>query len=251
MQLEHVSLPFEIKRAPASETDMTFSGYASVFNVIDAHGDMIMPGAFTESIASAKKTGRWPAMLMQHGGWGVLADDLNPIGIWTDLQEDEIGLATAGKLIDTARGLDAYKLMKSQPRPAIDGLSIGFMVKDIDRNHKPSAEGPRRKITKIDLVEISPVTFPANQLAQIQSVKAAGLVKNPREFEQALCDALPLSRRQAKALMAGGFKSLSGVRDEREGAPEEDPDDVREEHAGLSAAAVAEAEKLMAAFKTH
>jgi|SRR6185369_4440318 len=214
-KLEHLSVPFQIKRAAADQGNMTFSGYGSVFNVLDANGDAIAPGAFADSIALAKKSGRWPAMLMQHGGWGLGAEDMNPIGIWLDLEEDEKGLLAEGKLADTTRGIDIYKLMKMEPRAAIDSLSIGYIATDYTTNDNPKEGEPRRTINKVELWEISPVTFPANKAALVQQVKNSELVKNPRELEKALRDGLGLSNREAKALLANGFKGLCTVRDER------------------------------------
>ena len=40
---------------------------------------------------------------MQHGGYGMTAEDMTPIGVWTDLSEDGNGLRVAGKLADTPR----------------------------------------------------------------------------------------------------------------------------------------------------
>ena len=62
-------------------------------------------------------------MLMQHGGWGIGADDMTPVGIWTSLAEDGIGLKVEGKLADTPRGREAYALLKMTPRPARGGVA--------------------------------------------------------------------------------------------------------------------------------
>jgi phage head maturation protease len=43
-------------------------------------------------------------MLLQHGGMGITADDMTPVGIWTSLSEDGHGLKVEGKLADTQRG---------------------------------------------------------------------------------------------------------------------------------------------------
>ena len=96
---------------------MTFDGYGAVFGNVDSYGDVIQPGAFAESLAQSAKSGVWPAMLLQHGGWGMGAEDMTPIGIWTSLSEDGVGLKVSGKLADTARGREAYALLKMQPGP--------------------------------------------------------------------------------------------------------------------------------------
>ena len=194
---------------------MEFGGYGAVFNNVDSYGDAIAPGAFAETLREAKGSGVWPAMLLQHGG-GVFsgsAEDQTPIGIWTAMEEDTHGLKLEGKLADTGRGRDLYTLMKMQPRSAINGLSIGYTVKDYTPRTKP--EEPRRKLTKVHLWEVSPVTFPANPKARVTDVKGAA----PSEIERILRDA-GLSRSEAKALMADGFNGLKRLRDAGDHAEE-------------------------------
>ena len=115
----------ELKAAPDAGADsMTFSGYGAVFGNMDAYGDVIANGAFTKTIADFKTSGVWPAMLSQHGGWDMSAESLTPIGVWTEMREDEHGLYVEGRLADTPRGREMYALMNMQPRPAINGMSI-------------------------------------------------------------------------------------------------------------------------------
>jgi hypothetical protein len=148
-------------------------------------------------------------MLMQHGGWGIGADDMTPIGIWTGLSEDGKGLMVEGKLADTPRGREAYALLKMSPRPAIDGLSIGYIAKEFSQRSKP--EEPRRTLKKVDLMEISLVTFPANGKARVASVKS-GADFSERDFEQLMQDA-GLSRKEARIVMNQGFRHLKAMQD--------------------------------------
>lgn len=202
--MKHVACELvELKFSGSPDQTMSFSGYASVFGNVDAYGDVIEPGAFSAFLADAKAQRQpWPAMLAQHGGWGMAADDMTPVGVWTDLAEDGTGLKASGVLADTPRGRELYTLMKMQPRPAIDGLSIGYIPKEWEPRSKP--EDPRRRLKKIDLVEISPVTFPANRQARVSSVKSviedAGATL--KEIEAYLRDEMGLSWREAKALIA-------------------------------------------------
>lgn len=182
---------------------MSFTGYGAVFNNVDAYGDVIEPGAFASYLADVKSGKQnWPAMLLQHGGYGMTAEDMTPIGVWTDLAEDGHGLKVAGKLADTPKGREIYALMKMEPRPAINGLSIGYIAKESEPRSKP--EDPRRRLKRIDLVEISPVTFPANSKARVESVKSGLTI---REAERALREA-GFSRTEAKAILAEGFKAI-------------------------------------------
>jgi phage head maturation protease len=68
------------------DTDGTFEGYASLFNKEDLAGDVVMPGAFADSIARRGSTGI--KLLFQH-------DANQPIGVWTQLAEDARGARPA------------------------------------------------------------------------------------------------------------------------------------------------------------
>jgi HK97 family phage prohead protease len=198
----------EIKLASDTET-MTFAGYGAVFGNVDAYGDVIQPGAFADTLATARKSGIWPSMLSQHGGWGMTAEDMTPVGVWTELSEDGKGLKVEGKLADTPRGRELHALMKMQPRPAIDGLSIGYIAKEWTARTKP--DEPRRSLKKVELIEISPVTFPANSKARVRSVKGLGMTE--RDFERLLMQDAGFSRSEARVILTEGFKSLAAMRD--------------------------------------
>lgn len=210
-RLQHVLCRFnDIKLAPPESPTMSFEGYGAVFGNVDAYGDVIEPGAFAAYLSDAQNEKQaWPAMLLQHGGWGMTAEDLMPAGVWTDLGEDGKGLKSAGTLADIPKARDAYTLMKMAPRPAIDGLSIGYYAREWSERSKP--DEPRRRIKRIDLVEISLVTFPANGKARIQGIKSIG--ETEREIEGWLMRDAGFSRREARIAINQGFKALIGTQD--------------------------------------
>jgi uncharacterized protein len=191
----------------AEADQMTFNGYGAVFGNVDSYGDVIAKGAFKNTIREAKASGNWPAMMLQHGAYQMTADDMTPIGVWTELKEDDTGLWVEGTLAPTQRGRDLSVLMKMKPRPAITGLSIGYRPVKWKMSDKPGE--PRRTLTEVMLVEISPVTFPANPKSRVQSAKGAHGI---RLAEHALRDA-GFSATEAKAIVAGGFKSQPRQRD--------------------------------------
>lgn len=190
----------EVKFAGGEAEAMTFEGYGAVTGNVDAYGDVIQAGAFAETLTEAKRSGVWPAMLLQHGGWGMGSQDMTPIGIWTEMAEDGKGLKVTGKLADTERGREAYALLKMTPRPAITGLSIGYIPKEFELGTKPKE--PRRTLKKVDLIEVSLVTFPANPKARISAVKSVDELTSLSEIEDYLRDAGGLSRAEAKRLIA-------------------------------------------------
>lgn len=160
----------------AAGDDGTVEGYGSVFGVRDNYDDVIAKGAFIQSLKDHKAAGTMPAMLWQH-------DADKPIGIWTEMVEDEKGLRIKGQLaMETVKGKEAHALLKMG---AINGLSIGFMSKQwaYDRDTEV------RTLTAIDLWEVSLVTFPANEKARVTNVKSADEMATPKDAEKALRDA--------------------------------------------------------------
>ena len=140
--------------------DGFFCGYASVFNVIDQDNDVILPGAFTKSLARWSDKGQLPKMLWQH-------DVKQPIGIWHEVFEDKYGLYVSGQLLlDLPIGRNALSLMQAG---AIDSLSVGFLNKKSTINRQRN----QRHIREAELCEISLVTFPANEAARIINRKAS------------------------------------------------------------------------------
>lgn len=218
MKLQRLSCPLELKLVDTSTDQMSFTGYGAVFGNVDSYGDVIAPGAFKASLKESKKTGLWPAMLQQHGGMGLTADDLMPIGVWTDMEEDEKGLLMTGVLAPTQRGKDMHTLMSMKPRAAIDGLSIGYIPIKWKMASNPGE--PRRTLEQVKVEEVSPVTFPANKLARVSSVKSLEDLATISEMEDFLRDAGSFSRSEAKTILSK-FKSLS-LRDADNDEPDTD-----------------------------
>ena len=130
-----------------------FEGYAAVFGNVDRTGDVIEPGAFRKTLQENPEL----PILWQH-------NPAEPIGLTVAAVEDNRGLRVKGQLnLETTRGREAYALMK---QGVLRGLSIGYDTV------KEAWDGTTRKIKEIRLWEWSLVTFPANPLAQVESIKA-------------------------------------------------------------------------------
>lgn len=172
METKHFDVGFEIK---AVNADGTVEGYGSVFGVKDSYADVIQKGAFGQSIKTHREAKSMPALLWQH-------DASQPIGIWTEMSEDDNGLKLKGKLaMDTVKGKEAHALLKMG---AINGLSIGFMTKQSKFDEKTEI----RTLTEVELWEVSLVTFPANTKARVTNVKSADDVQTPKDAERILRD---------------------------------------------------------------
>jgi HK97 family phage prohead protease len=182
-------LQFEAEIKAADDSSGKFSGYGSVFGVVDSYNDVVDRGAFVESL---QKHGM-PALLWQHRPAEVC-------GVYVDVREDERGLVVEGQLnLDTQIGREAYALLK---QGALKGLSIGFrsLVEETDR------ESGIVHLKKVRLYEVSLVTFPANEEAQVGAVKSAP--DNIRDFETFLREAGKYSREDAKLIASKGFNAL-------------------------------------------
>lgn len=183
MERKHLSRPFEVK---AISDDGTFEGYGSVFGVEDWYRDIVVKGAFAKSLAAHKLKGSFPSMCWQH-------DQQKVVGVYEEMKEDDYGLFLRGRLLkdDVTLAREAYALMKAG---AVTGLSVGIRVAvdEYDRNSDV------RTIKEAELWEVSLVTWPANDLARVESVKS---INDITGLERYLRDAGGLSRKEAKDLL--------------------------------------------------
>lgn len=158
------SRTFDFK--PVITADGRFKGYGAVFDNVDSHRDVIVRGAFRRSIDAWRLKGRWPPMKLMHGSNGnpFTGDDL-PVGRWLSMQEDVHGLYVEGELLalDTDQGRRLLSLMKAG---VLDALSIGYRVERFD----VGTGRVRRRLTDLNLTELSIVDEPSNDMARILPV---------------------------------------------------------------------------------
>jgi uncharacterized protein len=181
--MQRFDFAFEIK---AIDDAGIFEGYASTFGNKDQGGDIVAPGAFAKTLKT-----RGPKkikMLLDH-------DATKRVGVWEDMQEDEKGLYVKGRLLtEKSIGQEAYIDLKSG---ALEGLSIG------GRTISDGSDGRKRAriIKEFDLFEISLVTFPMNEMANVSAVKALD-VDTIRKIEYELRNDLKLSNATAVSAVA-------------------------------------------------
>ncbi|WP_342358537.1 HK97 family phage prohead protease [Terrarubrum flagellatum] len=138
-----------------SGDDGLIEGYASLFGEIDMSNDLVEAGAFRDSLKKRGPDG--VRMLWQH-------DAKEPIGAWLSIAEDGRGLFVRGRLDPgVQRAQEVFSLIANG---AVDGLSIGFKAERATKD----ARGGSRRLTKIDLWEISIVTFPMLNGARVSAV---------------------------------------------------------------------------------
>ena len=192
--MKYLNRPIEIK---AVNEDGLFSGYASVFEEIDSYRDIVKRGAFEKTLAESESKGRAVPILWQH-------DAAKPIGVYTELKEDEHGLYVEGQLnMDVQQAREALSLLRQK---ALSGISIGYNSVRYDTDVKSGV----RRLYELKLFEASLVTFPACDSARVTDVKtilADGNLPSLPEFEDFLCEA-GFSRSQAKAIAGNGLTKL-------------------------------------------
>ena len=166
--LDRIDVAFEIKQFDEDEEFFVFEGFASTFGNLDLVDDIILPGAFKESIEKSL-----PVVLWQHSSF-------EPIGMTVKAQETEQGLFVR---VHMPKDDDFVKkrVMPQLRIGSIKTMSIGFHVIDKDLD----LEDPRiRKLKKIDLLEISLVTFAANPKAVITGVKSLAEILDKTEISE-------------------------------------------------------------------
>lgn len=127
--------------------DGTFSGYASVFGQIDSHGTKTRKGTFAEAIEERGPVGI--KLTLQHDGSMVL-------GRLLEIAEDDYGLFIKGQLdLNVEKAVEVKSLMQSG---ALVGLSYGADNAEFDGDGLAN---------RIDLLEISIVTFPSLETAHV------------------------------------------------------------------------------------
>ena len=161
------AFPFSFKISEDDEG--IIRGYASTFGNVDTGGDVVMRGAFKDTIAA--NDGKFP-ILADH-------DSRKQIGINLNAREDEVGLYVEGRLDiennQTAR--ERYSMAKIAIENGMKvGLSIGYRIESYSTEIIEDDDGSRREIWKLErlsLSEYSIVTFPMNQAATVVDVKSS------------------------------------------------------------------------------
>lgn len=166
-----------------SHDESGFTGYGSVFYLIDRHADVITPGAFKGCVDN---------FLAEGFIGGVGHDHDRPIGKPVEAYEDAKGLFLRAKFSDVPAAHEARTLIKDR---VVNKLSIGFEPETVQimdekgvkslwqaAQYQPTRDDLRR-LKKADyfnvisevrkLFEVSPVTIPANDLCDITGVKTA------------------------------------------------------------------------------
>lgn len=197
-----------------------FEGYASVFGNEDSYGDVVESGAFTRTLSEWAEKGATIPVLWGHD----MYDPFSNIGSVTEAVEDDTGLKVTGQLdLDNPTAKQVYRLLKGR---RVNSMSFAYAVKDGDYDEEEGIY----TIKDADLYEVSIVQVPANEEAEILSVKqvtAAVRAKAGRTLsvknETALREARDAIDSVLKSLEPEDSEDQAKASENHRGASDEDP----------------------------
>ena len=159
--MEKMYKSFELKAA--EDGSGIVEGYASTWTTTpDSYGDIVIKGAFKETLEKRAKTGHPFPLCFNH--------DLDQIiGAVKSIEEDDFGLKISASFLNSALAQEKRELVK-------EGIVWQFsFAYNILESEPPTSEekkaGILQKLTKLDLFEVSLVPIPANQTAIVTEIK--------------------------------------------------------------------------------
>ena len=158
--MAHQFKTFDMK---ADETGKIAGFFSTYDKEPDSYGDIIEPGAFTDTLAKRAETGHPFPLCWNH-------DFSEVIGACDSIKDTEKGPYVEAHFLDTQKAQDVRKAVQSG---AVWQYSFAYDVLDRrDPTAEEKAAGITNVLTKVDLFEVSVVTVPANQNAVVTEVKA-------------------------------------------------------------------------------
>ena len=167
MKVKDVALAArQIKAGPDDGLeDGQFSAYASVFGNKDSYGDVVLPGAFTDTLAEWKDSGQFIPLLFGHN----MSDPDFNIGHIVTAVEDEKGLLVTAQLdLENPKAAQVYKMIRGR---RVNQMSFAYDV--IEGAWIESEDDRYYELRKLKVFEVSVVTIGANQETEILAVKSA------------------------------------------------------------------------------
>jgi HK97 family phage prohead protease len=157
--MDHKCKEFRVKSA---EDSGTISGYFSTYDrEPDSYGDIIAPGAFTETIKKREESGHPFPLCWNH--------DLDQIiGKVDSIEDTDKGPLMTASFFDTPLAQEKREIVKSG---VVYQFSFAYDVEDWE---EVELEDGRKvnELRKLNLFEVSIVPIPANQNAVMTEVKA-------------------------------------------------------------------------------
>lgn len=158
------------------------SGYFSTYDEEpDSYGDIVAPGAFTETIKAREATGHPFPLCFNHNIDAV-------IGTVDSIEDTEKGPLITASFFNTEKAQEVREMVKSG---AVYQFSFAYDVKGWEEpTEEQKAKGITNVLTKLDLYEVSVVVVPANQNAVVTDIKSGK--RNSKKDADAIKQAITL-----------------------------------------------------------
>jgi HK97 family phage prohead protease len=168
-----------------------FTALVSVFGNEDLMGDVVLPGAFTQTLTDWAAKGDPIPVIWSHD-WG---DPFAHIGVTLTAAETDEGLLVTGQIEDldtNPTAAQVYRLLKGR---RVTQFSFAYDIVEGAwvENRDAGPWGGHYELRQLDLYEVGPCLVGANQETELLAAKAAGLargVKEGRVLAQAHVDRL-------------------------------------------------------------
>ena len=157
--MERLYKSFELKEGENGVVE----GYASTWTKTpDSYGDIVIKGAFTETLKKRKATGHPFPLCFNH-------DFDQIIGAVFEAEEDDYGLKISASFLNTPAAQEKRELVKEG---IVWQFSFAYSVLGSEAStEEEKKQGIWQKLTKLDLYEVSLVPVPANQTAVVTDIK--------------------------------------------------------------------------------
>lgn len=226
--------PAQLKAGPDDGLEEgEFIAYASVFGNKDSYGDVVIKGAFAETLSEFKAADLPIPLLFGHN----MQDPDYNLGT-ASAEEDDHGLKIRARLaLGEPKADQAYRLLKGR---RLNQMSFAYDILDGGWSKRTKADGTEEEfyeLRRLKLHEVSLVPVGANQETEILTVKALRSLDRlePGDITDALkADLLPVHEALGKLLNIGGttHDESAGVKDPSKG---EEPETANLSKASLGA----------------
>lgn len=141
-----------------------FTAYASVFGNVDSFGDVVVKGAFADTLEDWKSSGNVIPLLWGHN----MSDPDYNIGMVAEASEDDHGLLVTGQLdMESPKSAQVYRLLKGR---RVGQMSFAYDIEDAGFGQKDGEDV--FELRRLKLHEVSVVPVGANQETEVLSVKS-------------------------------------------------------------------------------
>ena len=213
-KMEHLYKSFDIK---SDEGSGKISGYFSTYDRIpDSYGDVIAPGAFTDTIKAREDSGHPFPLCWNH--------DLDQIiGKVDSIEDTEKGPLMTASFFDTPLAQEKRAIVQSG---VVYQFSFAYSIEDAKQ--VTLEDGTKaNELRKLDLYEVSIVPIPANPRAEVTDIKADEA--EAKDAEPEVKAGARNSKKDADAIREAIslLQGVLGELDDIEADPEDGEDEVK------------------------